>query len=226
MKAWEEEFLAYMQPYVTENKKQLIDEVLYNRTRYLTLVVEHMIKPHNGSATLRTAECMGLQSAHIVSTKNLQNNLGIVKGATKWLDIHHHQAETEAEATTLAINALKPYYKVVVTSPHAGAYLPETLPVDEPIALWLGNEQEGASEIAMEAADYTVKIPMFGFTESYNVSVSAAICLYAILNRLRNQHVINWKLSEEEVQAIRLAWYEKLVRHASRVKPIIQKKHG
>lgn len=227
MEPWEEEFLAYLSQYVTENKQNLIEQVIYNRTQYLTLALEHMVKPHNGSAALRTAECLGLQTCYVVTTKNSKDNRGIVKGATKWLEVIPQQANTELEATRLAIANLKQAgYAVVVTSPHHSGHLPETLPLDRPVALWLGNERYGASATAIAAADYHLQIPMYGFTESYNVSVSAALCLYSLLNRLRAQQQISWRLSEEKALRLKLEWYEKIVRHAGRVKPIIQKKYA
>jgi tRNA (guanosine-2'-O-)-methyltransferase len=227
METWELEFYKYLEPYVTDHKKNLIDRILDSRTRYLTIALEHMIKPHNGSAALRTAECLGLQTAHIITTKNYKSNLGVVKGATKWLDVELHQARNKEEATRLAIEDIKERgYKIVVTSPHSDGYTPENLPLDAPIALWLGNEQDGISEQAEAHADYTLTIPMHGFTESYNVSVSAALCLYTILNRLRKQDEVKWQLEEDEAFRLKINWYEKIVRHAGRVKPVIQKKYA
>ena len=95
--------------------------------------------------------------------------------------------------------------KLVATCPHEAAFAPEDLPLDKPVALLMGSEHEGLSDYALEYADYAVKIPMTGFLESFNVSVSAAVCLYILTRRLKEQD-IPWQLSDAEKTHLRLDW--------------------
>jgi tRNA (guanosine-2'-O-)-methyltransferase len=212
-----ESLLQEFEKLVSPNKKVLIDEALRNRSRYLTVVLENIQKPHNASAVLRTVECLGLQEFHMISSvsaasKPYEANPGIVKGAIKWVDVFRHE---EGEGTTgnCLASLRERGYALVVTSPHTLGVYPEELPLDKPLALVFGNEQEGVSETALAAADYHLKIPMWGFTESYNLSVSAAICVYTLMQRIRNSSV-SWQLSPEEQSGLRLQWYRKLVKRA------------
>lgn len=209
---------------VSENKKVLIEDALQSRSRYLTVVLENILKPHNASAVLRTLECLGLQEFYMVNSsgkarveqqeKTYEANPGIVKGAIKWVDVYQY-AESLQDNITLCLDALKNKgYAIAVTSPHAEGYFPEQLPIDKPIALVFGNEQEGVSETALKKADYHLRIPMWGFTESYNLSVSAAICMYTLINRIRSS-TLPWHLAEDEQTELRLQWYRKLVRRAA-----------
>lgn len=209
---------------VSLNKKKLIEEALQNRTRYLTVVLENIQKPHNASAVLRTVECMGLQDFHLIengAAKDYEANPGIVKGAVKWVDVTSW-GEAGMDNTFSCLQYLKNKgYALAVTSPHASGYTPEELPLNKPLALIFGNEQHGISPNALELADYHLKIPMWGFTESYNLSVSAAIAVYTLMQRIRSEKY-NWQLSAEETEELRLQWYRKLVKRAN----IIEREFG
>lgn len=212
---------------VSENKKQLIEEVLAQRTHYVTVVLEHIQKPHNASAVLRTVEALGMQDFYMVASgkqpagegtplisENYRANPGVVKGAIKWIDVQDF-SDPESDNTASCLTVLKQKgYAIAVTSPHARGYFPEQLPIDRPLAVIFGNEQEGVSAAALEAADYYLQIPMWGFTESYNLSVSAAICMYTLMHRLRNSPY-HWQLTEKEKTELRLQWYRKLVRRSA-----------
>ncbi|EMR02199.1 TrmH family RNA methyltransferase [Cesiribacter andamanensis] len=207
----EQRLLQELEKMVSPNKKSLIDQVLQNRTRYLTVVLENIQKPHNASAVLRTIECLGLQEFYMIEPgKAYKANPGVVKGAIKWVDVERFGV-AEADATARCIQQLRRKgYRIAVTSPHSQGYSPDELPLDAPLALFFGNEQEGLSATALAGADYHVQIPMWGFTESYNLSVSASICVYTLMQRLRAS-ALPWRLSSSQQQALRLHWYRKLV---------------
>ena len=101
-------------------------------------------------------------------------------------------------------------YKIVATCPHQDDYTPEQLPLDQPVAIVFGTEKTGLSDYALEHADMYVKIPMYGFTESYNISVSAALMMYTLMQRLHNSD-IDWHLTEEEKEMLRLDWTKKSI---------------
>lgn len=195
----------YLLSFVTENKQRILASRLPERTRYLTVVLEDIYEPHNASAVLRSADCFGLQDVHIIENTNFYRvNPKVVKGAAKW--VHIHQYREDHDNTAHCINELKAKgYKIVATSPSAESISLQELPVDEPLALMFGTEKLGLSSNAFELADHHMYIPMYGFTESLNISVSAAICLQHLAERIRRENV-NWQLSKEESDALYDEW--------------------
>ncbi|MFM1876084.1 MAG: hypothetical protein RL266_1821 [Bacteroidota bacterium] len=202
--------LEYLLRFATENKRQLIASRLEERTRYITVVLEDIYESQNASAVLRSADCFGIQDVHIIeNTNQYQLNPNVVKGATKWLHVHRYSQDHDN--TTHCINQLKSKgYRIVATSPSASSVSLQELPLDEPLALLFGTEKLGLSANAFELADYHMYIPMYGFTESLNISVSAAICLQYLAQKLRESN-LNWQLSEEEKNALHYEWVRKVV---------------
>ena len=202
-----QELIAYLSDYVTENKINKIEEVLLKRTRHVAIVLEDIFQVHNASAVVRSAECFGIQDIHIIEKRNkfLPNNT-IARGAVKWMNLHKYKSTSDC------IKALKETgYKVVATTPHKKSIELHELDIDKKVALLFGTEALGLSDEALELADEYVTIPMFGFTESFNISVSVALCLYDITNRLRNSD-IHWQLSKEEMLDTKLNWIRNVVR--------------
>ncbi len=196
---------------ITPNKKNHIDRVIENRTRHLTVVLEDIHKPHNASAVLRTIECFGLQDYHIIeSKKQYRISPHVAKGAGKWVDIHRYN-HLKGEDTQTCINQLRDKgYVICVTSPKPGGFTPEDVPLQKKLAVFFGNELRGLSETALKEADMHLHIPMWGFTESLNVSVSASLIFHTLLSRLQKSS-INWRMSEEERNRLRMEWYRKII---------------
>jgi tRNA (guanosine-2'-O-)-methyltransferase len=207
--AKKEQLLNYLLEFVSDNKKQKFAEILQHRTRHLTLVLEDIFQPHNASAVLRTCDCFGIQDVHIIEQKNRYIvNPDIALGASKWLSIHTY---SDTPSTFKALRAKG--YRIVATSPHKDDCLINELPLEEKTALVFGTELEGLSEYSLANADAFVKIPMYGFTESFNISVSAAISLYQLSERLRSSK-INFHLSQNELIDIKLGWAKSTVKMA------------
>lgn len=202
----------HLSQFVSDHKKEFVDRVLAQRTRYVTIVLENIFQSQNASATLRTAECMGLQDVHIVeSTAKYHLNIRVLKGADKWLDMHRYRTRGENN-TEICFSKLRAHgYKIFVADPAEDGVSIDDIDVNQKVALVFGNELRGVSDYAIEHADGKMKIPMYGFTESLNISVSVAISLSTILRKLR-QSPIDFHLSEEERRGIRLEWYKKIVR--------------
>lgn len=196
--------------YVTENKRDKMQAVLEHRTRYITIVLEDLFQPHNASAALRTSDIFGVQDVHVVEALNKFKAIPtIAMGASKWVDVHSYTSITDS------IAALKKQgYRIVATIPHTNCYELPTLPLDQKTALVFGSEQTGLSPEALSQADMFVKIPMYGFVESFNVSVSVALCLYDVMQRLHKSDYA-WRLSEEEKQDIMLAWIKRISQTAA-----------
>ncbi len=198
---------------ITEERKSLFEKVIDYRTKHFTVVLENIYQPHNASAVLRSCDLTGIQDVHIIENNNEYTpNPEVAMGSAKWLNLHKYQHETDNTLQT--INHLKQQgYKIVATTPHKESYSPHNLPIDEKTALLFGTELSGLSDVAIENADEFVKIPQFGFTESYNISVSVALLLYTLINRLHSSN-INWQLSDEERSNIMLEWTRRSIKRS------------
>ncbi len=204
----------HLSQFVSDHKKDFVERVLNERTRYVTIVLENIYQSQNASATLRTAECMGLQAVHIVeNTAKYHLNIRVLKGADKWLEIHRYRTRGANNSETCFSKLKSEGYRIYVADPAEDGIAIDDVSIDEKIALVFGNELRGVSDYAVQHADAKVRIPMYGFTESLNVSVSVAISLNTILKKLR-QSDVNFRLTEEEKNIIRLEWFKKIVRRS------------
>ncbi len=198
--------LDFLIQFITDERRQRFEEVLDYRTSHITVVLEDFYQPLNASAVLRSCDLRGIQDIHIVENNyEYDVNPDVVLGSTKWLNLYHYKG---GEFNTPAVyeHLHEKGYKIVATCPHRDDFTPDTLPLDQPIALVFGTEKLGLSDYAVEHADMHVRIPMYGFTESYNISVSAALLLYSLTNRLHASTDIDWHLTEEERNELRLIW--------------------
>ncbi len=183
-------------------------KVLEERTRYITVAVEDIFQPHNASAVLRTCDCFGVQDVHIIENSNKYRlNPGVELGTAQWLSLKRHNEQNEN--TRSAIDHLRNAgYRVVATTPHTNETpLPAFSLEEGPVALLFGTEMHGLSESALELADEHLAIPMYGFVESFNISVSAAIILFHLTTLLREPtREIDYHLTREEQDTLYLEW--------------------
>ncbi|NQT76124.1 MAG: RNA methyltransferase [Bacteroidetes bacterium] len=203
--------LSYLEGFITEHKRSLFDQLIKNRTRHITVVLEDIYQSQNASAVLRSCDCYGIQDVHIIENKNIYSiDPDVALGSSKWLNlIKYNQGE---ENTLACFNALREAgYRIVATTPHKEDKLLDELDLSSKVALVFGTELEGLSGTAIEDADEYVKIPMYGFTESFNISVSAAIILHHLTEKMRRSGMGN-KLTEEEMLDIRLMWARNVIR--------------
>lgn len=210
--------------HISDNKKEKFDAIIQNRTRYITVVLENIFQPHNAAAVLRSCDCFGIQDVHVIENSNTYApNKEIDMGASKWLNvIRHNQNE---ENTIDCLNQLKAQgYKIVATTPHTNDCMINELPINQPVALLFGTELTGLTQTAMDHADAFVKLPMYGFTESYNISVSVALALFNVAERMHKDSSIQWELSEEEQDGIKLQWAKKVVKHSAKVEKILSER--
>jgi tRNA (guanosine-2'-O-)-methyltransferase len=208
---------AQMQAYLTEKfgsflsdeRKASVEHVLSHRTKHIRVAVEDLIDSHNVSAIIRTGECMGIQDFHVIDNEqNFHIGKGVSKGASKWIDIHRHN-ESDVDNSLEAIKNLKEAgYQLLVTSLASRATALNAVDISRPFVVVLGNETRGTSEIMKEHADQLISVPMYGFTESYNVSVSAGIILHQLTERIHKE-VENWQLTEKEKIDYKFQWYKK-----------------
>jgi len=200
--------------FISEHKKALIEKALGERTRYITIVLEDIYQSQNASAVVRTCECMGLQELHFIENESKYSiNPRVLKGSDKWIDLTKHK-DKSLDNTEQCFNQLRAEgYKIYAMDPAPDGLNIDEVSIDSKVALVMGNELRGISAYAQKHADRLVKIPMYGFTESLNISVSAAIGLNTLLPKIR-QSSFPWRLTDEEKDNIRLKWYRKCVRNS------------
>ena len=201
------DYLNYLEEFLTNNRKERFQKVLDNRTNHFTIAVEDIFQFHNTSAVMRSCEVFGIQEINIVEQRFGKNiDKEIAMGAQKWVDIN------KFENISNCIQTLKSKgYQIIATSPHNDSCLLHEFDITKPSALFFGTESEGLSEEVLQQADGFLKIPMVGYTESLNISVSAAIIIQDITNRLRQSN-LNWELSEDEMLEKRLDWARKSIK--------------
>lgn len=205
---------------ISEHKKGLFAQNVKNRTRHLTVVIEDIFQSHNASAVLRSADCFGIQDVHVIENRNEYTiNPEVALGSSKW--IHLHKYNSFENNTKAAFDRLREEgYQIVATTPHKDEVFLDELDISNKTALVFGTELEGLSDFAIENADVRMKIPMYGFTESFNISVSAALTMHHLSEKLRKSHV-NWALSEEERIEVLLNWAKSVVKSSEQIENLL-----
>jgi len=215
----------YLSGFVTENRNENFNNIIESRTRYVTIALEDIYQPHNASAVLRSCECFGVQDVHIIENENkYEVNPDVALGSSKWINLIRYNKKENNTADCIR-KLKKEGYQIVATSSHKNDCTIDQLPLDNKIALFFGTELRGLSSEVLDHADAYVKIPMYGFTESFNISVSAAICLFSITSRLRNSDV-QWQLSGKEKSDIKLQWLKNSIKDAKAIENEFKKKSG
>jgi tRNA (guanosine-2'-O-)-methyltransferase len=210
------ELLKELHEFLNPSRIQRFEEVLVNRTRHFTVAVENIFQSHNASAVLRTCDCFGLQDLHVIANENKYNlSKDVAMGAEKWVDLHsYYQKENNTQDCIDALR--KQGYQIVATTPHSNDVMLPDFDVSQKSAFFFGTEISGLSDLVLEQADSFVRIPMYGFTESYNISVSAALVLHDVVTRLKKSEV-NWMLSEDELQDKRIDWAVKSLKSGPQI---------
>lgn len=193
--------IQYLASFVSDNRQDRITEVLVNRTRFLTVVLEDLFQPHNASAVLRSCDCFGIQDIHIIEKANRYRvNPDIALGSTQWLSRYKY------DNTKACYDHLKSKgYRIAAMTLDDESISLEEVNLNQKTALCFGTEETGLTDTAIDLADIKIKIPMFGFTQSFNISVSAAISLYALTLKL-HQSKYDWQLSDAEKETLKIEW--------------------
>ncbi len=216
------DLIEHMSGFVTGDRLEQFHRVLGERTRYITVLLEDIYQSQNASAVLRTCDCTGVQDVHIVEESNeYEINPDVSVGSNRWLSMHHynsgvpfdkelHNRRPDTKGGVYIAEAIlalkKKGYRIVATSPHVVGITPDTFDLEKGKAAFMfGTELNGLTERALEHADEYIQIPMAGFTESYNISVSAALIIYTLRKRLEHSS-IDWRIGEEEKAHILLEW--------------------
>lgn len=191
---------------INEQRQDLLNKILDQRTRYMTVVLEDIYQAQNASAVLRSAECLGLQELHIIENKHqYQLNPAVVQGASKWIEINRYNS-TKTNNTEHCLNKLKNRgYRIVAMTLRQGSLALDKLNLDNKFALCFGSEEPGLTDVAHDLADEFVSVPMCGFTQSFNLSVCAGISLFHLGNKLRESS-LKWQLDDEDKTNLYIDW--------------------
>jgi tRNA (guanosine-2'-O-)-methyltransferase len=199
--------LNYLEGFLTENRKEGFLRVLQNRTKHFTIAMEDVYQLHNTSAVMRSCEVFGIQELNVIEQKfGKRIDSEIAMGAQKWVDVFRYNS-----VQSCLDSMREKGYQIIATTPHDDSCFLHEFDITKPSALFFGTERDGLSEEVMQQADGFLKIPMVGYTESLNISVSAAIIIQDITNRLR-QSKLNWQLTADEVLDKRLDWTRKSIK--------------
>jgi tRNA (guanosine-2'-O-)-methyltransferase len=195
--------------FVTEERKTRFDEVLSNRLNHMHIVLEDVYQAHNASAVVRSADCFGVQYVHFIENRNKYKiSDDVALGASQWVNIQRHKDTKEA------LTGLKQRgFRIVATSPHKNDKTIFDFDVREKFALVFGTEKEGITSDVVKTADEFVKIPVMGFTESFNISVCAALCMQELTHKIRKE-VKEAYLTNEEKESIYLDWLLKSIKRS------------
>ncbi|HDR90245.1 MAG TPA: TrmH family RNA methyltransferase [Bacteroidetes bacterium] len=209
----EQALIEFLSGFVTPRRLALFDRIIDRRTRYITVVLEDIYQPHNASAVLRSCECFGVQDVHIIENRNRYRvNPDVALGSSQWLSLKKYRSSENNTQDALA-GLKKAGYRLVATVPRKrnSKSLDEFSLEQGKVAILFGTEMNGLSREAMNMSDEFLYIPMVGFTESLNISVSVAVILYQLTRKLRMSDLF-WELSEEEKTGIKLSWLKQTVK--------------
>lgn len=208
----DQKLLEHLQGLLTDRRIDLFEKVLNQRTDHFTVVAQDVYQLHNTSAVVRSCDVFGIQNLHIIE-ENLPRRIDkeIAMGAQKWVDVHRYNTSREC------LHELRQQgYQIVATTPHNDSTMLADFDITKPSAIFFGTERNGLSEEILRESDTSIKIPMYGFTESLNISVSAAIILQSLREKLDVSNV-EWQFSEERMQEVRMAWTKKTIKNSEEI---------
>ena len=206
------DYLAYLEEFLTDARKEKFLKVLSQRTNHFTVAIEDVFQLHNTSAVMRSCEVFGIQQLNVVEEKFGKSiDKEIAMGAQKWVDVNRFESISDCIQDLKAKN-----YRIIATTPHENDCLLDDFDIMQPAALFFGTERDGLSQEVLDQADGFLKIPMRGFTESLNISVSAAIIIQNLMSRLHHSD-LNWQLKEEEILQKRIDWARNTIKDIKRI---------
>lgn len=208
-----EDLVTYLESFLTERRRNKNHQILQHRTNHFCVAIEDVFQLHNTSAVMRSCDIFGIQNLHVIEERNSRTiDREIAMGAQKWVDIHRYHSTKEA-----ITNIRNKGYQIVATTPHGTNPISlDNFDVTKKSAFIFGKEDKGLSDFVLENSDVQLHIPMFGFTESLNISVSASIILQHVVSKL-HQSETSWKLTTQEVLQKRYDWVCKVLKSHKKI---------
>ena len=219
------DLVNYLKEFVVKDRRELFEEKIEERTKHITVVLENIFQGRNIYASIRSADCFGIQDVHIIENDNIFNDDSEVSmGAEKWVSITRYNKKKHNSAE--AIKKLKAEgYQIIATTPHNTDCNLFDLDISkQKVALFFGAEVLGCSDETLALADKRMKIPMYGFTESFNISVSVSLCLQHLTYKLRKAS-FDWKMTEDEKDGTMLQWLRNSIKSSAQIEEKYLNKH-
>ena len=207
----------YLEDFIVDERRALFQKKILERTEYITIVLENIFQGRNISASIRSADCFGIQDVHIIENDNKFNDDPEVSlGAEKWITTKRYNKSNKNTIDTIQY-LKKQGYQIIATTPHnADCNLYELDIKNGKKALFFGSEVNGCSKETLELSDVKIKIPMYGFTESYNVSVSVSLCLQHLTFKMREEN-IKWQLNHSKQKDVMLQWLRNSIKSSKKI---------
>ena len=207
----------YLEDFIVDERRDLFQKKILERTQYITIVLENIFQARNISASIRSADCFGIQDVHIIENDNKFNDDPEVSlGAEKWITTKRYNKSNKNTIDTIQY-LKKQGYQIIATTPHnTDCNLYELDIKNGKIALFFGSEVNGCSKETLELSDVKIKIPMYGFTESYNVSVSVSLCLQHLTFKMREEN-IKWQLNHSKQKDVMLQWLRNSIKSSKKI---------
>jgi len=211
------DLVQYLKTFIVDERRELFEEKIEQRTKHITVVLENIFQGRNISASIRSADCFGIQDMHIIENDNIFNDDSEVSmGAEKWISITRYNKEKHNSIE--AIEKLKDEgYQIIATTPHNTDCSLFDLDISKKkVALFFGAEVRGCSAETLALSDKKIRIPMYGFTESLNISVSVSLCLQHLTYKLRKAD-FNWKMNVDEQDEAMLQWLRNSIKASAQI---------
>jgi tRNA (guanosine-2'-O-)-methyltransferase len=199
-----------LEPQLSDERRDKIGRVVASRLGGLVVVLENLHDAHNGGAALRSCEAVGVREVRVVGS-SFRFSERVTQGCDKWLDLVRDET-IERCATELKARGFRLYAAV----PGAATALDE-LDARAPAAFLVGNERDGLSPAARAACDVEFTIPMRGFSQSVNLSVATALCVYTHAQRRRRALDAIGDLDERARRRLLADYYRRDVRGADAI---------
>jgi tRNA (guanosine-2'-O-)-methyltransferase len=210
------DLVEYLKGFVFDERRKLFEAKIQERTQHLTILLENIFQGRNISASIRSADCFGIQDVHIIENDNIFNDDSEVSmGAEKWITTKRYNQNKHNSIE--AIENLKSNgYQIIATTPHNADCDLYDLDITKKTALFFGAEVKGCSKETLSLADKRMKIPIYGFTESYNISVSVSLCLQHLTYKMRQSNM-DWKLPVDQQEKVMLQWLRNSIKSAAEI---------
>jgi len=192
--------------FLSASRNSKIDHVISHRTNNIRLVLENITDPHNAAACIRTAEAYGVQHVHVINSNNKFSLAeSITAGADRWVSLQQHKSTEECISTvkslgySLCVSDLetgtRPIHEIKSIYPNFSLTQPK-------LSFVFGNETYGVSSTMKKVSDFRFILPMVGFTQSFNISVSVSVCL----TYLKAYGLLEPSFTNDEKQKLKLEW--------------------
>ena len=194
---------------VSEERLNKMRKILQTRQDTLRVFMDYVYSPHNLSAIVRTCDAVNIGKLYYRHQKKVKLNKEITMGAHKWF-FHEYVDDIEKFYQDIKEKG----YQVVVTLLDEDTIDFREVDYTKPTLIVLGNEVDGASEVSIKYADKKVIIPMYGMSQSLNVSVANAVILYEAQRQRSLKGMYDTpQLSEEVIEKTLKKWaYEDIIK--------------